>query len=139
MASSRLSHSRILTGISILVGTVFVGFGVLPMLNPLVSISFFDTPIPSTENERRILTTFLYTYAVRDVFMGLATYVTVYYGDRKVLGWLQILGGAVAFVDGFVAKLNSADAAWNHWGYAPMLVVLGTMLVGWWDKKEKSG
>lgn len=73
-------------------------------------------------------------YGARDVFMGLAVYATVYFGDRKALGWILISGSAVAFVDGAVCLRQIGSGQWNHWGYAPVLTVLGGLLLGILDK-----
>jgi len=72
-------------------------------------------------------------YGARDIFMGLALYAAAYTGNRKTLGWITLAGSAVAFVDGVVCW-QAGKGEWNHWGYAPMLTVVGGLLLGALDK-----
>lgn len=74
-------------------------------------------------------------YAVRDVFMAIAIYAAHYFGNRKTLGWILIAASGVAFVDGVVVKEQIGRGEWNHWGYAPMVGVVGCLLLGVLDGK----
>lgn len=65
--------------------------------------------------------------------MGLAINIAAYYGQRKAAGWILIAASAVAFADGVVCYMHG-KGEWNHWGYAPMLTVVGSVLVGVLDK-----
>lgn len=67
--------------------------------------------------------------------MALAVYVTAWYNHRQSVGWLMIATAAVAFVDGVVVKAQIGRGEWNHWGYAPVLAVIGSLLLGVADKK----
>lgn len=72
-------------------------------------------------------------YGARDVFMGAAFYAAAYFGDRKALGWILIAGSGVAVVDGAVCRAQIGRGEWNHWGYAPVVAGVGSVLVGVWD------
>lgn len=62
--------------------------------------------------------------------MGTAIYAAACLGDRKTLGYILIAGSAVAFVDGAVCKMIVGKGEMNHWGYAPVVAVVGGMLLG---------
>ncbi|KAL2062068.1 hypothetical protein VTL71DRAFT_6334 [Oculimacula yallundae] len=47
----------------------------------------------------------------------------------KLLGCIVLAGAAVAVGDGFACKLVVGKGEWGHWGYAPMLAVVGGLLV----------
>jgi hypothetical protein len=73
-------------------------------------------------------------YGARDIFTGLASYITAYYGNTKSLGWTLIAVSAVPFADR-VACWQNGHGEWYHWGYALVLTVLGGLLVGIFDPK----
>ena len=62
--------------------------------------------------------------------MGVAIYSAAYFGSRKSLGWILIAVSGVAFVDGFVCRIYARNGEWNHWGYAPILTMVGSVLLG---------
>jgi hypothetical protein len=66
--------------------------------------------------------------------MGLAILVASYFGTPKAIGAILLAASAVVYVDGFVCKAFVGTAEWNHWGYAPMLTVLGGLLLGVVDR-----
>ncbi|GAA5895177.1 hypothetical protein JCM6882_006607 [Rhodosporidiobolus microsporus] len=125
---SRLVH-RLATYAAVASGSLFIYFGLNAFLNPASALSFFEFALPhSSTAEHKLVTSLLAVYGARDVFMGAATYATAYYGNRKALGWVTMAGGAVAAVDGWVCyRANGGEM--NHWGYAPMLGVVGAVLV----------
>lgn len=61
--------------------------------------------------------------------MGLTIYAAGFLGTRKSLGWTLIATSAVAFADGAVCW-SQGHGQWNHWGYAPVLAIIGGLLVG---------
>ena len=68
--------------------------------------------------------------------MGLATYVAAYFGDRRILGCLLVAGGGVAVADGVVVKAQVGFGEWNHWGYAPVVMGVGVVLLGGLDGRR---
>jgi hypothetical protein len=56
------------------------------------------------------------------------------FGHRKSLGWILLAGSAVAFVDSAVCRAQVGKGEWNHWGYAPMLTAIGSVLLGVLDR-----
>ncbi|KAK0111027.1 hypothetical protein ONS95_001407 [Cadophora gregata] len=109
---------------------------------------------PASTHETTLITALMTVYGIRDVFMAVAIYLAAYYADgtggngngtggssgnvagsgsgnpagRKVLGGLLIAASAVAFVDGAVCRWIVGMGEWGHWGYAPVLGVLGGLI-----------
>ncbi|SPO06360.1 related to integral membrane protein [Cephalotrichum gorgonifer] len=114
--------------ISAAFATIFVAFGVNAILQPSNTLTFFELSAPTAPADRQIVDALLAVYGVRDIFMGAAIYAAAYFGSRKALGWIVISGSAVAFADGAVCQVYAGNGAWNHWGYAPVLTVVGGLL-----------
>ena len=116
--------------ISTVFGTIFIGFGINAVLRPSNALTFFEL-YPPTEGtaEQSLVDALLIVYGVRDVFMGLAIYATAFFGSRRALGWIVVAGSAVAFADGAVCRAYAGRGEMNHWGYAPVLTVVGTLLL----------
>ncbi len=72
-------------------------------------------------------------YGIRNISMGFAIYASALFGTRLTLGWIVIAAGCVAAVDGAACKFLVGTGEMNHWSYAPVLVVLGGVLVGGFD------
>lgn len=130
-----LSQSPILRIASTVFGTIFVGFGLNAILRPENALSFFELDYPTTLAEKTLADKLLIVYGARDVFMGLVVYITAYYGSRQPLGWTLLAASGVAYVDGAVCRING-HGEWNHWGYAPILSVVGGLLLGMLDRKQ---
>lgn len=124
------SQSRYLSIIANIFGTIWVGFGVNAILRPLNAFSIFEFELPSSAADQRLIESLMIIYGARDIFMGLAVYFTAYFGSRKACGWTLITGAAVAGVDGLVSIRQIGDGQWNHWGYAPMIFVVGALFAG---------
>jgi hypothetical protein len=90
---------------------------------------FFELQYPTTKKEQKMVDLLSIVYGVRDVFMGVAMCATAYYGSREALGWITLSGGVVAGVDGLACRMLVGKGQGNHWGYAPMLVVVGAALL----------
>lgn len=99
------------------------------ILRPDHALTFFEWEAPAAASDKRLVNSLMIIYGVRDIFMGLAMSVTAYFGNRKAMGWILIAGSGVAFADGVVCW-NQGKGEWNHWGYAPMLTVVGSLLLG---------
>ena len=128
MASS-LSRSPLLRIAASLFATIFVGFGVNAILQPQQALTFFEFKAPSLPADRQLVDALMVIYGARDLFMGLAIYATVYYGTRKALGAILIAASGVAFVDGAVCWAYAGNGQWNHWGYAPVIILVGSLLL----------
>ncbi|KAM7213676.1 integral membrane protein [Rhypophila decipiens] len=133
MAPSNLTY---LPHVANLIGTIFIGFGMTAILRPTDALTFFEYhALPTNASDQKMVHSLLAVYGVRDIFMGLAIYMSSWTGTRKSLGWMLILASAVAFADGYITlgTEGNVKGEWNHWGYAPVLTGLGAMLVGVFD------
>lgn len=114
-----------------LFATIFLSYGLNGILRPRSALAVFDLPPPTTPSDQTLADSLIILYATRDVFMACALYAAAYFGHRKTLGWILIAGSAVAFGDGVVCRMAQVGVGgeWNHWGYAPVLTVVGGLLV----------
>jgi hypothetical protein len=135
MATTRLSQSSSLLLAASAFATIFLGFGINAILRPENALTFFEFPYPTSASDAKLIDALMIVYGARDIFMGLAIYATAYFRNRKALGWILIAGSGVAAVDGYVCKVYAGNGEWNHWGYAPMLTVVGSLLLGVLDGK----
>jgi hypothetical protein len=126
MSSSQSFYLRIAASAF---ATIFVGFGVNAIIRPDNALSFFEWPMPYATADRQLVNNLLAVYGVRDVFVGLAIYAATAFGNSKTLGWILISASAVAFADGAICYQNGAGQM-NHWSYAPILTVVGGLLLG---------
>jgi len=68
----------------------------------------------------------------RDVYVACSVLLCWWRGERRVLGWLLWLGGALTAADGVVAGLSGA-AMWQvaqHWAATAMCAVVAYSLSG---------
>jgi hypothetical protein len=128
------SHSRTLTIAATAIGTIFIGFGLNGMLRPSQALSFFEFDPPTLLQDKNVVNALIIVESARDIFMGVAIYAASYYGHRKALGCIVVSAGFVAFVDGAVCLATVGKGHWVHWGYAPVVTVIGGMLLGTRDK-----
>lgn len=135
MATSNLSQSSALSTAGLLFGTICVGFGINATIRPENALSFFEFNPPASVKDKQVVDSLMVVYGARDIFMGLATYAAAYSGDRKTLGLILIAVGGVAFVDGAVCW-SHGKGEWNHWGYAPVVTAVETLLLGVLDGKK---
>lgn len=98
------------------------------------AIEFFEFEAPTSASDRKLADALTLLYAVRDIFVGLAIYAATCFGDRRTLGSILVAASFVAFADGFIVKTQIGKGEWNHWGYAPMLTVVGSLLLGVLDR-----
>ncbi|KAJ5575797.1 hypothetical protein N7535_002723 [Penicillium sp. DV-2018c] len=128
-----LSGSVALRLVACAMATVCVGFGVNAILRPDHALTFFEFEPPASTVDKQMVDSLMAVYGVRDIFMGVAIYVTSYFGSRSSLGWIVIAAGGVAFADGLICWTHG-HGHWNHWGYAPVANVLGGLLLGVFDR-----
>ena len=65
---------------------------------------------------------------------GVVIYIAACFGDRKTLGWIVIATSCVALADGAICWIQQGKGQWNHRGYVPMLIGLGSVLLGTFDR-----
>ncbi|EED23849.1 integral membrane protein, putative [Talaromyces stipitatus ATCC 10500] len=114
----RISESSFFTFASFLFGAISTGFGINSFLRPNHALSFFHFDDLRTSGDQQLVDYLMFIYGARDIFMGVTA-----------LGAVTIASGAVAVVDGFVCKLHGIGE-WDHWGYSPMIIVTGLVLMG---------
>ena len=68
--------------------------------------------------------------------MGAAIYAAALCGTRQALGWIVVAAGCVAGTDGAVCRFMVGKGEMNHWNYAPVMVVLGGVMLGAFDWVE---
>jgi hypothetical protein len=107
--------------------SIFIGFGINAILNPANALTFFEWTPPSSASDAQLVNSLLAVYGVRDIFMGLAIYASAWWGTKKSLGWTLIAASAVAAADGYVC-FGYGKGEWSHWGYAPVITVVGGLL-----------
>ncbi|KAK4640070.1 hypothetical protein QC761_603710 [Podospora bellae-mahoneyi] len=112
--------------------TLFVGFGINAILRPEHALTFFEWTLPANIADAETVSSLTAVYGVRDIFMGLALYSAAIWGTKKSLGWTLIAASAVAFADGCICYTHGQGHG-NHWGYAPLLTIVGTLLTGLFD------
>ena len=134
MATSRFFQSPYLRIAASVFATIFLGFGINAILRPRNALEVFDFEPPASASDRKLVDNLMVIYGARDMFMDLAIYSATYFGNRQSLGWILIAGSGVAFVDGAVCRAQIGRGEWNHWGYAPALTVVGSLLLGVWDR-----
>lgn len=128
-----LSQSVGLRLASSAIATTFIAFGVNAILRPDHALTFFEFQPPTAVEEKQMVDSLMAIYGIRDIFMGAAIFAASYFGTRSALGWILIATGGVAFADGLVCW-SHGQGEWNHWGYAPMVIVIGSLLLGIFDK-----
>ncbi|KAH1487986.1 hypothetical protein LV164_008190 [Aspergillus fumigatus] len=124
-----MSQSASVSLLTTVVGFIPISFGINAILRPEHALTFFEFEPPVAPSDRSLVDNLMIIYGVRDIFMGLAIYAAGFLGTRKSLGWTLIATSAVAFVDGAVCW-SQGHGQWNHWGYAPVLAIIGGLLVG---------
>ena len=127
-----LSHSPALRIAASVFATIFIGFGINAILNPESALSFFELAYPGgplQQDQKLVVDALSIIYGVRDIFMGMAIYTAAYFGTRPTLGWILVAAGSVAGVDGWVCKSLVGQGEMNHWGYGPIVGLLGLVFV----------
>merc|ERR1711964_795572 len=120
-----LSQSTVVLVAANVVGMIWIGFGIFDLIKPAV--------LPA---EQAMVNSLIYVIGIRDIFIGFAIHATAYFGNRTTLAWIMLAASAEAFLDGAVCYANG-KGEWNHWGYAPMLTVVGLLLLGLFDGSKK--
>ncbi|KAI9639969.1 hypothetical protein NHQ30_011638 [Ciborinia camelliae] len=130
-----MALSRTLRFLPNIFGTIFICFGINAILRPSHALTFykplsqFSLTQDACESNKALIEALMTIYGARDIFMGLAMYAASYHRNYKTLGWIVIAGSAVAGVDGWVCYRAGGGQA-DHWGYAPVHLVVGGLLAG---------
>ena len=138
-----LSSLPYLELVSSIYGIIFIGFGILWFINIPKSLSFFELPYPkiisskgsakSSAEVKQLVDVFAVVYGIRDVYMGVSIIIAALFGTRQVLGWIIVAAASVAATDGAACFFIVGKGAGNHWSYAPVMAVLGGVLLGFFD------
>ena len=67
------------------------------------------------------------------MYMGATLYAAAFLGTRQSLGWTMIAAGCVAAADGAACKFIVTKGEMNHWRYAPVVILLGGVMLGAFD------
>ena len=134
MTHAKLSQSPYFNVAATIFALLFLGFGINAMLWPRNALNIFGFEPPASASDQKLVDGLIIIYGVRDIFMGLAMCSATYFGNSKTLGWILVAGSGVAYVDGAVCWSQIGRGEWNHWGYAPALTIVGSVLVGILDR-----
>lgn len=129
-SKSRTSESSSLVIIAGIFATIWTGFGINALTRPMAAYSVFEFPVPIAATDQATIEGLMLIYGARDLFMGIAVYATAFWGSRRACAWIVLAGAAVATVDGWACLRVVGGGHWNHWGYAPALVVVGALMAG---------
>jgi hypothetical protein len=130
-----MSQSPYISVLATVLGIIPISFGVNAILRPAHALTFFEFEPPVAPGDRSLVDSLMVVYGARDIFMGLAIYAAGFFGTRKSLGWTLVATSGVAVADGAVCW-SQGHGHWNHWGYAPVLAIIGGLLVRQSDSKD---
>ncbi|ETI24562.1 hypothetical protein G647_03931 [Cladophialophora carrionii CBS 160.54] len=83
-----------------------------------------DTP------EGRLAESLMMLYGSRTLVLGVGLLSTSFWGSHRACTALVWSATGVALVDGFVSKRQIGGGEWNHWGFIPFGVVVGSLMSG---------
>lgn len=127
----------IIPTLAFLFGAITIAFGANATFRPVPGLSFFELSAPVSPDAILLLQVLGPVYGVRDIFMGVAVWAAALFGSRKALGIITIALGCVAGVDGAVCKWVVGKGEWNHWGYAPLGIAFGAVILWAGEPKGK--
>jgi hypothetical protein len=144
--SQPLSTSPKLIYAAVTMGTGFLFFGLNAILRPSNAITFFAN-FPSTTrttlaltSERTKLHTILTAEGIRNIYMALSIYLVAFSplipttSRPQLLGYTMVGSSIVAFFDGLGCKLHAGEGEWDHWRYGSVVLGLGLVLLGVFDR-----
>ena len=99
------------------------------LITPTTATAMWGLPTPATPSHRA----YLGLLGARDLYLAASVLLFWLRGEKRVVGWLLLLGGGVPAADGLVAVWNGA-AVWQiaqHWGASASAVcaVVGYSLI----------
>lgn len=110
--------------------SIFVAFGINAILRPRAGFEQFQFKYPTMADDQKLIDNLMIIYGIRDVAMGVSMLAAWYFGAREVLAYSLISGSVVAFVDGIANRAVLGYGQGQHWSYAPMLTIVGAILLG---------
>lgn len=134
--SKSISQSTTVLAAANIIGVIWICFGAYDLVKPEEGLTFFEFTPPIIPAERAMVNSLVRVIGIRDVFIGVAIHATSLFGSRSALAWIVLASSAEAFLDGAVCY-SHGKGEWNHWGYAPMLTVVGLLLLGVADGRKK--
>lgn len=139
MATRPFSQNPILFYLGYGTSLLALGFGLNAFINPASALSWFELAPPSPDNTSatELYRLMMQPYGARNIQVGVTMLASAWYRQGKILGLSILSFAGVAIVDG-VACWQRGEGEWNHWCYAPQLIILGSLLLGVLDGKKKA-
>ena len=127
-----LSNHPILYYLGIAAGIIGVGFGTNAFINPINAMTFFEIDRPTSGDGQDFFNLMLPVYGARNIAIGSNILAAAYRKDFKLMGWNIFSFSLCAVVDGIVCWQRGHGQG-GHWGYAPQLIILASLLMGVFD------
>jgi Domain of unknown function (DUF4267) len=134
MASTNISQSISLRVAAGSISAIMVGLGVNAIFRPQTALELLQFPKAATPADQKLVDSLMRIYGARNIAMSLGQGITAYFGHTKALAWILLGNSIVAIVDGFISKDQIGRGEWNHWGFIPVSVGLGSALLGVFDR-----
>jgi hypothetical protein len=132
MATSIFSPTiQILSNTAGFIGLVPVALGINAIFRPRVALNLLEFTPPRDREGQKLVDNLMRFYGGRDVAIGMPLLLAWYFEDRKMLGWLLIMGAFTASVDAWATRLQNGKREWNHLPFAVIGLALGGGLLGW--------
>jgi hypothetical protein len=133
MAARVLSpNSPILPNTSLLIGLLPLTFGTLSILNPSIAMNGWKFPASTDPTAQKTMIDLIRLWASREAFMGGSIVLAWWFGQRRILGALTLMGVPVVVLDGLVQRnVTGSGGEWFHWPFVPVMLGVGAGLVGW--------
>jgi hypothetical protein len=132
MATSIFSPTiQILSNTAGFIGLVPVALGINAIFRPRVALNLLEFTPPRDREGQKLVDNLMRFYGGRDVAIGMPLLLAWYFEDRKMLGWLLIMGAFTASVDAWATRLQNGKGEWNHLPFAVIGLALGGGLLGW--------
>ena len=131
--SRPLSQHPIVYFLGLAAGAIAVGFGINVFIRPHHAISFFEIEQPSGVDGKDFFDLIIPVYGIRNIALGGTVLAAGYRKDHKLMGWNILSFAVAAVVDGIVCWRRGHGQG-RHWGYAPQLAILASVLMGAFDR-----
>ncbi|KIW68565.1 hypothetical protein PV04_04503 [Phialophora macrospora] len=131
-------------------GLFAASLGINGMLNPRGALAMWGFPhpgaVPSSAGddeaakvnvtkiidtpEGRLAESLMMLYGSRTLVLGAGLLSTSFWGSHRACTTLVWAATFIALMDGFVSKRQIGGGEWNHWGFVPIGVVVGSLMGG---------
>lgn len=118
-----ISRSPYLSYIALFTSLFPLCLGINALIQPRSALSVLEFAPPSSDADKKLVDNLLRLYGVRDVFLGLSIITVTFLGHKKATGWLLLWGSGVVTMDGVVAGDQIGRGEWNHWSFAPVMLL----------------